>query len=73
MIIGAKVKETKVRDTVITTERVNMSSMGTTTPTTTSIRTTMVTGMKGVVHMFHLKIRKLHLGMLEVVWHALRI
>ena len=58
---------------VITNKVVTMSEMGTITATTTSTRTTMVTRMKGVVHMFHLKIGKLHLGTVEVIWRGLRI
>ena len=72
-IIGTKVKELKVRTMVITTERVNMNEMESTIATTTSTGITMVKGMNGVVHMFHLKIGKLHLGMVEVVWCGLRI
>ena len=57
----------------ITTERVTMFEMATTTATTISKGVTMVTEMIGVVHMFHLKIGKLYLGMVEVVWRELRI
>ena len=72
-IIASKVKETKVRTMVITTKRVNMSEIGTTIATTTSTGTTKAAGMNEIVHMFHLKIRKLYLGMVVVVWHWLRI
>ena len=71
--IGAKVKEIKVKTMVITTKRVIMSEMGITTATTTSIGVTKVTDMIGVGPMFHLKIGKLLLGMVEAVWHELRI
>ena len=67
------VKEIKVETMVITTERVIMSEMGITTVTTTSTGVTMVTEMIGVGPMFHLKIVKLLLGMVEVVWRELRI
>ena len=71
--ISAKVKEIKAETMGITTERVTMFEMATTTATTTSKGVTMVTEMIGVVHMFHLKIGKLYLGMVEVVWRELRI
>ena len=64
---GAKVKEIKVKTVVITIERVIMSEMGITTATTTSTGVTMVTKMIGVGPMFHLKIKKFLLGMVEVV------
>ena len=63
----------KVRTKVITTERVIISEMGITTMTTTSTGLTMVTEMIGLGLMFHLKIVKLLLGMVEVVWRELRI
>ena len=66
--IGAKVKEIKVGTMVITIERVIISEMGITTATTTSTGVTMVTKMIGVGPMFYLKIVKLLLGMVEVVW-----
>ena len=72
-IIGAKVKGTKVETMVTTTVRVNMSEMETTTATTTSIGVTMVIEMIGMGRMFLLKIVKLFLGMVEVVWRELRI
>ena len=71
--IGAKVKEIKVGTMVITIERIIISEMGITTATTTSTGVTMVTKMIGVGPMFHLKIVKLLLGMVEVVWRELRI
>ena len=67
------VKEIKVGTMGITNERVTMFEMATTTATTTSTRVTMVTEMIGVGIMFHLKIRKLLLGMVDVVCYALRI
>ena len=50
--------------------RVIMSEMETTTATTTSTRVTMVIEMGP---MFLLKIVKLLLGMVQVVWRELRI
>ena len=71
--IGAKVKETKVGTMVIIIARVIMSEMGVTTTKTTSTAVTMVTKMIRVGPMFHLKIVKLLLEMVEVVWRELRI
>ena len=50
-----------------------MSEMGITTTTTTSNGLTMAIEMIGVGRMFHLKIEKLLIGMVEVVWRVLRI
>ena len=50
-----------------------MFEMRITTATTTSIGVTMVTEMIGVDTMIHLKIVKFLLGMVDVVWHELRI
>ena len=72
-IIGAKVKGIKVGTMVTTTVRVIMSKVGITTAITTSIRVTMVTQNIVVGPMFHLKIAKLLLGMVEVVWREFRI
>ena len=72
-IIGAKVKGTKVGSMVTTTVRVIMSEMETTTATTTSTRVTMVTKMIGMGPMSLLKIVKVPIGMVEVVWRGLRI
>ena len=71
--IGAKVNRTKVGTMVTTTVRVIMSEMVTTTATTTSTGVTMVIEMTGVDPMFLLKIVKLLLGMVEIVWRELRI
>ena len=71
--IGAKVKGTKVGTMVTTTVRVIMFEMETTTATTTSTGVTMVIEMTGMGPMFLLKIVKLILGMVVVVWHELRI
>ena len=68
-IIGAKVKGTKVNITV----RVIMSEMETTTATKTSIGVTTITKMIGMGPMSLLKIVKLLLGMVEIVWRELRI
>ena len=71
--IGAKVKETKVGTMVTIIVRVIMSEMEITTATTTSIGVTMVTKMIGMGPMLLLKIVRLLLGMVEVVWSELRI
>ena len=73
MIIGAKVKGTKVGTMVTTTVRVIMSEMETKTATTSSTRVTTVTEMIGIGPMSLLKIVKLLLGMVEIVWLELRI
>ena len=72
-IISAKVKVTKVGTMVTTSVRVIMSEMVTTTVTTTSTGVTMVIETTGVDPMFLLKIVKLLLGMVEIVWRELRI
>ena len=72
-ITGAKVKGTKVGTMVTITVRVIMSEMETSTATTTSTGVTMVEEMIGMGPMSVLKIMKLLLGMVEVVWHELRI
>ena len=71
--IGARVKETKVGSMVTITVRVIMSEMEITTATTTSTGVTMVTEIIGIGPMFLLKIMKLLLGMMEVVWREMRI
>ena len=73
MRIGATVMETKVVSMVTIIVRVIMSEMEITTATTTSIEVTMVTEMIGVGPMSLLKIVKLLQGMVEIVWHELRI
>ena len=72
-IIGAKVKGTKVGTMVTITVRVIMSEMETTTATRNSIGVTTVTEMIGMGPMSLLKIVKLLLGMVEIVWRELRI
>ena len=72
-IIGAKVKGTKVGSMVTTIVRVIMSEMETTTATTTSTVVTTITEMIGMGPMSLLKIVKLLLGMVEIVWRELRI
>ena len=71
--IGAMVKDTKVRSMVYITMRIITSDMEITTAITSSTRVTMVTEMIGMVPIFLLKIVKLLLGMVEVVWRELRI
>ena len=71
--IGAKDKEIKVGTMGITTERAIMFEMEITTVTTISTRVTMVTKTIKVGPMFHLKIGKFLLMMVEVVWHELKI
>ena len=71
--ISAKFKEIKVGTIGITTKKVTMFEIETKTATTTSIRVTMVTEMIGMGPMFHLKIGKFLLGMVEVVWRELRV
>ena len=73
MIIGAKVKGTKVGTMVTITVRVIMSKMKTTTAKKTSTGLTTVTEMIGMGSMSLLKILKLLLGMVEIVWRELRI
>ena len=72
-MIGAKVKGTKVESMITITMRVIMSEMETTTAITTSTWVTMVTKMIGMGPMSLLKIVKLLLGMVEIVWRELRI
>ena len=73
MKIGANVKEIKVETMKITTERVSMFEMETRIMTTTSTGVTMVTETIRVGPMFHLKIGKFLLGMVEVAWCESRI
>ena len=72
-IIGAKVKVTKVGTMVTTTVRVIMSEVETTIATTTLTGVAMVTETTEMDLMFLLKIVKLLLGMVEIVWRELRI
>ena len=72
-IIGTKVKGTKVGSMVTITVCVIMSEMETTTATTTSTKVTKVTKMIGIGPMSLLKIVKLLLRMVEIVWRELRI
>ena len=71
--IGAKVKETKAGSMVTITVRVIISEMETTIVTTTSTGVTTVTKMIGMGPMSLLKIVKLLLGMVEIIWRELRI
>ena len=71
-IISAKVKGTKVGTMVTITVRVIMSEIETTNASTTSAGVTTVTEIIGMGPMFLLKIVKLLLGMVEVVWRELR-
>ena len=71
-IILVKVKEIKVGTIGIKIERATMFDMGTTTVTTTSTGVTMVIEIIEVVLMFHIKIGKLVLAMVEVVWREFK-
>ena len=71
-IIGANVKGTKVGTMVTTTVRVIMSEMETTTATITLTRVTILIETTGMGPMSLLKIVKLLLGMVEIVWRELR-
>ena len=73
MRIGAKVKGTKVGSMVTINVRVMIFEMKITTAKTTSTGVTMVTEMIRMDPMFLLKIVKLLLGMVEIVWRELRI
>ena len=70
--IGTKVKGTKVGPMVTITVRVIMYEIDVTTARTTSTGVTMVAEMIVTGPMFLLKIVKLLLGMVEVVWRELR-
>ena len=72
-IISAKVKGTKVGTMVTITVRVIMSEMETTTATTTLTGVTVLIETTGMGPMSLLKIVKLILGMVEIVWRELRI
>ena len=72
-IIGANVKGTKVTTMVTTTVRVIMSEMVTTTVTTTATGVSTIIEMIGMGPMSLLKIMKLLLRMVEIVWRELRI
>ena len=72
-IIEAKVKGTKVRSMVTVIVRLIMFEKEITTVTTTSKGVTMVIEMIGMCPMSLLKIVKLLLGMVEIVWCELRI
>ena len=71
--IGAKVKGNKVESMVIIIVRVIMCDMENKTVKTASTGVTMVTEMIGMGPMSLLKIVKLLLGMVEIVWSELRI
>ena len=71
--IGAKVKETNVGSMVNITVQVIISESETTTAITTSTSVTVVTEIIGMSLMSLLKIVKLLLGVVEVVWRDLRI
>lgn len=72
-VIGAKVKGTKVRTMVTKILRVIMSEVETTIAATTSTGVTMVIETTGMGPISLLKIVKLVLGMVEIVWCELRI
>ena len=71
--IGAKIKEIKVKNMVITIERVIMSEMGIYNRDNNFNRGNYGTKMIGVGPIFHLKIGKLLLRMVEGVWRELKI
>ena len=71
--IDINVKEIKVETMVITTYRVNLFKMETINATTTSTGIIMVTEIIKVAPVFGLKIGKLLLEMVEVVWRELKI
>ena len=72
-IIGTKVKVSKVGTMITTIVRVIMSEMETTTTTTTLTGVTMLIVTTGMGPISLLKIVKLLLGMVEIVWRELRI
>ena len=72
-IIGAKVKGNQVETMVTITVRVIMFEMETTTATTTLTWVTMLIETTGMGPMSLLKIVKLLLVMVEIVWRELRI
>ena len=72
-IISAKVKGTKVETMVATTVRVIMFEMEITTAKTTLIGVTILIKPTRMGPMSLLKIAKLLLGMVEIVWRELRI
>ena len=72
-IICTKVKGTKVGSMVTIAVRAIMFEMETTTTTTTSTGVTTVTEMIGIGPMSLLKIVKLLIRMVEIVWHEFRI
>ena len=72
-ITSAKVKGIKVGTMVTTTVKVIMSEMETTTTTTFLTGVAMLIEMTGMGPMYLLKIVKLLLGMVEIVWRELRI
>ena len=72
-ITGAKVKGSKVRTTVTTTVRVIMSDMETITATPTLTGLTMLIETIRMGPMSLLKIVKLLLRIVEIVWRKLRI
>ena len=71
--VVVKVTKIMVETMVITIEMAGMFEMETKTTTTASTGVTVVIEMIRVVPIFHLKIGKLFLGMVEVVWRELRI
>ena len=71
--ISTNIKETKVESMVTIIVRIIMSEIKTRTATTTSTWLIMVTEMIGMGPMSLLKIVKLLLGMVKIVWCELRI
>ena len=72
-INSVKVKGTKVGSMVNITVQVIISESETTTAITTSTSVTVVTEIIGMSLMSLLKIVKLLLGMVEIVWRELRV
>ena len=71
--MGAKVKEIKVETMAIIIDKAIMFEIETTNSSKTSTRVTIVRQIINVGSMFRLKMEKLLLGIMEVVWRELKI